>query len=38
MPSHDAYADCVSTLKVMQMMAANSDTQDITAEMISLDF
>jgi DNA polymerase-3 subunit epsilon len=38
MPSHDAFADCVSTLKVMEMMAGNFDTQEITADEISLDF
>jgi DNA polymerase-3 subunit epsilon len=38
MPSHDAFADCVSTLKVMQMMAANVDTQSLSADEISLDF
>jgi DNA polymerase-3 subunit epsilon len=38
LPAHDAYADCLSTIKAMEMMAANADTQDITAEMISLDF
>lgn len=38
MPSHDAFADCVSTLKVIQVMAANVDTQDLSADEISLDF
>jgi DNA polymerase-3 subunit epsilon len=38
MPAHDAYSDCVSTLKVMEMMAKNVDTMTITADEISLDF
>jgi DNA polymerase-3 subunit epsilon len=38
MPSHDAYSDCVSTLKVLEMMAKNADKQDLTANDISLDF
>jgi DNA polymerase-3 subunit epsilon len=38
LPAHDAYADCLSTLKAMEMMASNVDTQDITADEISLDF
>ena len=38
LPAHDAYSDCVSTLKVMEMMAKNTDKQDLTADDISLDF
>jgi hypothetical protein len=38
LPAHDAYSDCVSTLKVMEMMAKNADKMDITADEISLDF
>ena len=38
MPAHDAFADCLSTIKVLEMMAKNADTQDIDAEDISLDF
>jgi DNA polymerase-3 subunit epsilon len=38
MPAHDAYSDCVSTIKVMEMMAKNADKMDITADEISLDF
>ena len=38
MPSHDAFSDCISTLKVMEMMAKNADKMDITADEISLDF
>jgi DNA polymerase-3 subunit epsilon len=38
MPSHDAFADCISTLKVMEMMAKNANKMDIDADEISLDF
>jgi DNA polymerase III epsilon subunit-like protein len=38
LPAHDAYADCLSTIKAMELMAANADTKDITADEISLDF
>ena len=38
MPSHDAYSDCVSTLKVMEMMASKFDPAAVTADEISLDF
>ena len=38
MPAHDAYSDCVSTLKVLELMAKNADKMDITADEISLDF
>ena len=38
MPAHDAYSDCVSTLRVLEMMAKNADKMDITADEISLDF
>jgi DNA polymerase-3 subunit epsilon len=38
MPAHDAYSDCVSTIKVLEMMAKNADKMDITADEISLDF
>jgi DNA polymerase III epsilon subunit-like protein len=38
LPAHDAYADCLSTIKAMELMAANADTKDITASEISLDF
>ena len=38
MPSHDAFSDCVSTLKVMELMAGNPDKQDLTVDDISLDF
>ena len=38
MPSHDAFSDCVSTLKVMQLMAGEVETQTLTADEIDLDF
>ena len=38
MPSHDAFADCISTLRVLELMAKNADKMDITADEISLDF
>ena len=38
MPAHDAFADCLSTIKVLEMMAKNASTLDIDAEDISLDF
>jgi DNA polymerase-3 subunit epsilon len=38
LPPHDAYSDCISTLKVMELMAKNADKMDITADEISLDF
>jgi DNA polymerase III epsilon subunit-like protein len=38
LPAHDAYADCLSTIKAMEMMAANADTKDVTADEIDLNF
>ena len=38
MPSHDAYSDCVSTLKVMEMMASKFDPSQVEAEEIDLNF
>ena len=38
LPAHDAYSDCVSTIKVMEMMAKNADKMDITADEIDLNF
>jgi len=38
MPSHDAFSDCVSTLKVMEMMASKFDPSKVEADEISLDF
>lgn len=38
LPAHDALSDCLSTLKVMELMASNTDLSEVTAEEISLDF
>lgn len=38
MPAHDALSDCISTLKVMELMASNKDLASLEAEEISLDF
>ena len=38
MPAHDAYSDCVSTLKVLELMAGNFKHEDLTADQIDLDF
>ena len=36
--SHDAYNDCRNTLKVMQKMAGEFKEEDLTSDMIDLDF
>jgi DNA polymerase-3 subunit epsilon len=36
--SHDAYNDCKNTLKVMQKMAGEFKEEDLTSDMIDLDF
>lgn len=38
LPAHDALSDCLSTIKVMELMAVNKDLASISAEEISLDF
>jgi DNA polymerase III epsilon subunit-like protein len=38
MPAHDAFSDCISTLKAMEMMASKFDPTSVTADAISLDF
>ena len=38
MPAHDAFSDCISTLKAMEMMASKFDPTSVTADEISLDF
>ena len=38
MPAHDAFSDCISTLKAMEMMASKFDPPSVTADEISLDF
>jgi DNA polymerase-3 subunit epsilon len=38
LPAHDAYADCLSTIKVMEMMASRFDPSAVEAEEIDLNF
>ena len=38
LPSHDAYSDCISTLKVIEMMASKFDPSQVEAEEIDLNF
>jgi DNA polymerase-3 subunit epsilon len=38
MPAHDALADCLSTIKVIEMMASGNSLSDLKAEEISIDF
>ena len=38
MTAHDAYSDCVSTVKVLELMASKFDPSTVEAEDISLDF
>jgi DNA polymerase III epsilon subunit-like protein len=38
LPAHDAYADCLSTLKAMELMAKNFDPMTLGSEDICLDF
>jgi DNA polymerase-3 subunit epsilon len=38
LPAHDALSDCISTVKVMELMAANKNLAEVSAEEISLDF
>jgi DNA polymerase-3 subunit epsilon len=38
MPAHDAYSDCVSTVRLLEMMASKFDPSTVEAEDISLDF
>ena len=38
MPAHDAYSDCVSTLRVLELMAGNFKYEDLTADEIDLNF
>jgi DNA polymerase III epsilon subunit-like protein len=38
MPAHDAFSDCVSTLKVIEMMANKYDPAAVEADTIDLDF
>ena len=38
LPAHDAYADCLSTIKAMEVMTGKFDPQTVSADQISLDF
>jgi DNA polymerase-3 subunit epsilon len=38
MPAHDAYSDCVSTVKLLELMAGKYDPSTITADEIDLNF
>lgn len=38
LPSHDAFADCLSTIKVLELMASRYDPKTVEAEEIDLDF
>jgi DNA polymerase-3 subunit epsilon len=38
MPAHDAYSDCVSTVKLLELMAGKYDPSAITVDEIDLDF
>lgn len=38
MPAHDAFSDCISTIKAMELMAGHFDPSQVSAEEIDLDF
>jgi DNA polymerase III epsilon subunit-like protein len=38
MPAHDALSDCVSTLRIMELMASGKALSELDSEEISLDF
>jgi DNA polymerase-3 subunit epsilon len=38
MPAHDAFADCLSTIKAMEMMAGSVNKEELNAEDIALGF
>jgi DNA polymerase III epsilon subunit-like protein len=38
MPAHDAFSDCISTLKAMELMASKFDPSQVEADEIDLDF
>ena len=38
LPAHDAFADCLSTIKVIEMMAGSVNKEELNAEDIALDF
>jgi DNA polymerase-3 subunit epsilon len=38
MTAHDAFADCISTIKVIEMMAGSMNKEELNSEDIALDF
>lgn len=38
MPAHDALSDCISTLRVIELMAEGREMSDLNSDEISLDF
>jgi DNA polymerase III epsilon subunit-like protein len=38
MPAHDAFADCLSTIKAMKMMASGFDASEVTGDEIDINF
>ena len=38
MPAHDAFSDCISTLKAMELMASKFDPSQVEADEIDLNF
>jgi hypothetical protein len=38
MPAHDALADCISTVRIMDLMAKGLDLATLSSDEISLDF
>lgn len=38
MPPHDSFADCVSTIRILELMASKFDPHQLNAEEIDLDF
>jgi DNA polymerase-3 subunit epsilon len=38
MPAHDAFADCLSTIRVMELMSNRFNPSEVSAEEIDLDF
>jgi hypothetical protein len=38
MPAHDAYSDCVSTIKIMEKMAHRYDPSTVDANDLDLNF
>ncbi len=38
MPAHDAFADCLSTIKAIEMMASGFDASEVTEDEIDINF